>query len=640
MKCLVILQQYAAIDAIYLGVTRMAREQGENISFTGPSELRIFPAELAGTVGGAAIAATEAQVVTETPVTTNIYGMMVPTAETTKRQEHESQNAARIEALKILDKDAFKLGDLNPLIHPTDLGRKESIDAVRHITLEKIRENEGLLPNVLESTVVIDPESGKADLRFIARFEVASLTPIQMEMLEELVRQTYGISVRTRTDSKGNKIPAQDYPPTQPGEEMRSKTGGWYMGPAPVPTSSLHQGLFVFKDYGPINDENFLEEAGTPLKFVVEVREASKYQTDLVTFVTQIASILSGKEPLDRGQLLYETYYDLILLGLKNLEKDAIYGMEEAKSMIMRELVIPLASPEISEGVHQEPQSVLMIGVPGTGKTLVAEWLLQEETGLFILPIDPFELQKEVAKPKEEQYLMPRIAEIARITGKQVVLHVDDIENMVGEHESTNSTMLNLMAGVQESGFYIIASTNYPEKINSSLIQPQRFSVLIHCGLQSEQARYEILKIHANSESKRLSVPLFSSEEVRDLILHEVASHTDGFTPRFLANIATIAKSHLIQRVAKTEGKTIGLTEDHLNGHLFTSDDWEQAFAEVDAKYDSKSVKQRDEELAGFVQKHSTQTVGFIPDGSVVRRVFSKDFFSRVAAAEARSKQS
>jgi len=212
MKCLVILQQYAAIDAIYLGVTRMAREQGENISFTEPSELRIFPAELAGTVGGAAIAATEAQVVTEMPVTTNIYGMMVPTAETTKRQEHESQNAARIEALKILDKDAFKLGDLNPLIHPTDLGRKESIDAVRHITLEKIRENEGLLPNVLESTVVIDPESGKADLRFIARFEVASLTPIQMEMLEELVRQTYGISVRLGPTARVIKYPPKTIP--------------------------------------------------------------------------------------------------------------------------------------------------------------------------------------------------------------------------------------------------------------------------------------------------------------------------------------------------------------------------------------------------------------------------------------------
>lgn len=135
---------------------------------------------------------------------------------------------------------------------------------------------------------------------------------------------------------------------------------------------------------------------------------------------------------------------------------------------------------------------------------------------------------------------MPRLPEAQ--VGELSFYTADDIENMVGSKiKVTNSTMLNLMAGVQESGFFIIASTNYPEKINQSLIQPQRFSVLIHCGLQDEKARYEILKIHANKESKNLKKPLFSSDEVRDLILREVAKHTNAFTPRYLANIATIA---------------------------------------------------------------------------------------------------
>ena len=83
---------------------------------------------------------------------------------------------------------------------------------------------------------------------------------------------------------------------------MKSKTGGWYMGPAPVPTSSLHQGLFVFKDYGPINKDNFLDDSQTPRKYIVEVREAGQYQTDLVTMITQISVILSQEKLLDRGQ--------------------------------------------------------------------------------------------------------------------------------------------------------------------------------------------------------------------------------------------------------------------------------------------------------------------------------------------------
>jgi SpoVK/Ycf46/Vps4 family AAA+-type ATPase len=309
--------------------------------------------------------------------------------------------------------------------------------------------------------------------------------------------------------------------------------------------------------------------------------------------------------------------------------------MDDAIDAIRRELIIPLASPDISKSVGEDPQSVLMIGVPGTGKTLVAERLLQEDTGLFILPIDPFELQKELMQPKEKQRLMPRIAEVSRVTGRRVILHVDDIENMVGEDEHTNSTLLTLMAGVQESGFYIMASTNYPEKINPSLIQPQRFSVLLHCGLQSEKARYEILKIHADMESKEKGMPLFSTEEVRDIILSEVAAHSNNFTPRYMANIATIAKSYLIDRVSKDKGRIIGLTEEDLEGYAFDVVDWEKAFAEVSSKYDSESVRKRDEQLRKFVKKHG-ERLGFVKNEAAEGRIFSQDVFARIVAAEAR----
>jgi hypothetical protein len=568
----------------------------------------------------------------------NFQAMYGPAASQsyTEQRQREAAESKRIESLKILDKDAFKLGDLNPLIHPTDLTRKESVDAVSHIVMEKISQHGGLDPRILESGVVIDPEAGKADLRFIARFEVPTLTEAQLVLLEELVRETYGgTSVRTRRDSKGNKIPASNYPPTQPGEEMLSKTGGWYMGPFPTPTSSLHQGLFVFKDYGPINDENFLDEGLTPRKFIIEIREARQYQTDLVTFITQVSTILAKEEKPDRGQLLYESYYDLIRLGLKKAESESIYGMGHATDMIRRELILPLASPDISRGVKEEPQSVLMIGVPGTGKTLMVEKLLHDETGLFVLPIDPFELQREVAQPKEKQYLMPRIAEIARITGKRVVLHVDDIENMVGENDVTNSTMLNLMAGVQESGFYIIASTNFPEKINPSLLQPQRFSVLIHCGLHDKNARYEILKIHANAQSLKHNKPLFASAEIRDLILREVAEHTEAFTPRYLQNIATVAKSFLVDRVSREKGgQIIGLTEEDLEGFTFTIEDWEKAFVEVSAKYDSKKVKDYDQRLERFVRKQKDLRIGFANGETSHSRIFSNKLFEQVVAAE------
>lgn len=550
---------------------------------------------------------------------------------------NKAEPVGKAEALKILERDALSLGDLNPLIHPTDLTRRESIEAVRLITLEKIHQYGGVAPSVLESTTVYDPGSEKSGLRFIARFEVPHLTKKQLILLEKLVQQTYGATVRTRKDSKGNDMPTENYPPIQRGEETKSKTGGWYMGPDMSPTTSLHQGLFVFKDLGQVNKNNFLKNRKASSKYIVELREAGQYQTDLVSFAAQIGAVLGRGELLDQGKLLYETYYDLIRLGLKKMDAESIYGMDEAISMIKRCLLTPLASPDLSRGIKEEPQSVLMVGVPGTGKTLVVEELLHEETGLFIVPIDALELQKELNRNKEEQNLLPRVAEVGRITGKRVILHVDDIEKMIEEDKDTHSTMLNLMAGVKESGFYIIASTNRPEKIDPALLQPQRFGVLIYCGLQSEQARYEILKIHAAMESMKLGKPLFNSDKVRDIILKEVAAHTQYFTPRYIAHIATVAKSLLTERIARAKGNRIGLTEEDLEGHAFILEDWKKAYEQAVSEYDRESVRKRDDELKGFVNKHQKGKVGFVQLESE-NGIFSQGVYDKVAAIEAELK--
>lgn len=533
------------------------------------------------------------------------------------QERAETAVATKAEALKILDKDSLNLGDINPLIHSVKLDSRESVDAVRLTILEKIEKfAPHIMPSILESTHVTDPISGNSDLRFIARFEVPELTEPQIVLLEELVQQTYGLTVRTRKDSKGNDLPTESYPPAQPGEEAWSKTGGWYMGPNMNSTSSLHVGLFVFKDLGQVNKKNFLATSQeTPAKYIVEIREAGQYQTDLVAFVCQVASILEHERMIDQGELLYEIYYDLMRLGLKKVNRESIYGMDMIISLIKRGLLTPLASPDLSHGIKEDPESVLMIGVPGTGKTLVVEELLNEDTGIFIVPLDPLELQKDLLQDKNAQKLLPRISQVARITSRPVVLHIDDIENIMGEDQYTHSTLLNLMAGVKESGFYVIASTNKPEKIDEALLQPQRFGILLHCGLQNEEARFEILKIHAKLESERLKRPLFHSDKVRDIILRRVAQKTESFTPRYLASITRSAKSFLTERVANQTGTNINLAEEHLDGHYFQLSDWDNAFREVAAHYDKKAVKRRDEELKNFANKHSSVALGFLGSG-------------------------
>lgn len=519
------------------------------------------------------------------------------------------------------------LGDLNPLIHIPDLLNRDSINALKLVTLEKIRKYDGIVPTRLESAVATSLDERNAALRFVARFEVDNITEKQMVQLEDAVRETYDTTVRTRTGNDGKDIHMESYPRLNNGDLVEAHTRGWYMGPILSTTDSLHQGLFLFKDFGKTTKDNFLEKEPQPVKYIVEVREAALYQTDLVQFVSRVSAILGNKDIPPEGDLLYEIYYDLIRLGLKKADASTVYGMDDAIKQVKRGLLTPLASPDLSSGVSQVPESVLMVGVYGTGKTLVVEQLLHEETGVLILPLDPKELANELQQPKEKQRLLPRIANVASKTGKKIVLQIDDIENMieVAKLNQTNSTLLNLMAGIRDSGFYIWASTNYPEKLDPQILQPGRFGTLVYTGLQDAHARREILKIHATPQSARLGADLFSSPEARDIILDELAKHTEGFTPRYLMQISKKAKSVLMERVAQREHTTIGLTEENLQGETFTLDDWEEAFREVSAQYDRKEIETRDKELKDFVIKHAHVRLGFSNGEHGPTSIFSAD---------------
>jgi len=62
-----------------------------------------------------------------------------------------------------------------------------------------------------------------------------------------------------------------------------------------------------------------------------------------------------------------------------------------------------LANLDASTGIGLEASSALLIGVPGTGKTYTLEYFLQQDTGVFILPIDSGHLAKELSQPPEKR---------------------------------------------------------------------------------------------------------------------------------------------------------------------------------------------------------------------------------------------
>ncbi len=165
------------------------------------------------------------------------------------------------------------------------------------------------------------------------------------------------------------------------------------------------------------------------------------------------------------------------------------------------------------------------------------------------------------------------------------------------------------MAGVQEHGFYVLASTNEPEKIDPVLIQPQRLGIVVYCGLPDEEARLRILEMHTPKSTPQGEM-LFSLPGAREIILKYIAEKTENFPPRQLGKIATNAKAILMERVSVREGKTQGLSEEDLHGATFTGDDWEYALQLTLEGFDLRTTIKRDKQIRGFVM-HLQEKLGF-----------------------------
>lgn len=529
------------------------------------------------------------------------------------------------------------LSEINPLFNPLELDNGNSVNAFKSVTLSLIDRYGGLRPDILKSMLVTSNSPNiNPQYRLIARFEVSGLTKSRIKHLEELVRYIYGSDTRTTKNSDGVELPATRYPHADVrtiDEAVNTRLEGWYMGPNTTDLDTLHQGVYLYKDVGVTNARNFLKasQAKNP-RYLVEIREAGLHQTDLASLVVETAAILGTGKPVDYGQLIYDSYYELIRSGLKRNE--AGFGIEDILRPVRRGLIYPLTNPELAAAIGQEPESAILCGVPGTGKSLAAQQLLQENTGAFLIPMDPIQVAQDIALAPEKRKIIPRITQVRRLSGRPVILQLDDVEKLFDKGNNTSSALLNLMAGVQEQGFYVLASTNEPEQIDSALLQPQRLGIRVYCGLPNEQARLHILDIHTPHQTPETGSQLFSSEGVRSLILGYVARNTDNLPPRQLGKIVTEAQALFMERVVRENGKVRGLTEANLNGATFRIEDWEDALANTLATFDRRATVKRDTDIRDFVIKQDRGQMGLVQTQTRVGHDF-EEVREQIAAAEA-----
>lgn len=231
-----------------------------------------------------------------------------------------------------------------------------------------------------------------------------------------------------------------------------------------------------------------------------------------------------------------------------------VAGIEEAKDEVS-ELVEFLKDPKKFQKLGGRiPKGILMVGAPGTGKTLLAKAIAGEADASFfsISGSDFVEMFVGVGAS--------RVRDMFEQARKHTpcLIFIDEID-AVGrsrghglgggndEREQTLNALLVEMDGFDtQEGIIIIAATNRPDVLDPALLRPGRFDRQITVSLPDVRGREAILKVHARN------VKLDSHVD-----LAVIARGTPGYSGAELANL--LNEAALL--AARTNKKSIGMKE-------------------------------------------------------------------------------
>ncbi|NLO58318.1 MAG: CDC48 family AAA ATPase [Synergistaceae bacterium] len=229
-----------------------------------------------------------------------------------------------------------------------------------------------------------------------------------------------------------------------------------------------------------------------------------------------------------------------------------IGGLENIKEELRDAVQWPLQHGDIFERFDiTPPRGIMLHGVSGTGKTLLAKALAKESGVNFISVKGPSLMSKYVGESERA------IRDVFR-TAKQAspsILYFDEIESLVpvrgkdtgtgaGFTERVISQFLAEMSGIEElKGVVILATTNRLDLVDPSLLSSGRFDLILELPRPDAAAREKIFEIHLRKK------PL--SAEVR---LETLARLTDGRTGGEIAFVCRKASMLAVRQHLKTGG--------------------------------------------------------------------------------------
>ena len=212
-----------------------------------------------------------------------------------------------------------------------------------------------------------------------------------------------------------------------------------------------------------------------------------------------------------------------------------VAGLEEAKEEV-KEIVEFLKNPKkFTKLGGKIPKGALLVGAPGTGKTLLAKAVAGEANVPFyslsgsdfvemFVGVGAARVRDLFKKAKEKApciVFIDEIDAIGRSRGRGQIPGSND------ERENTLNSLLVEMDGfTTDSGVIILAATNRPDVLDSALLRPGRFDRQISIDKPDLKGREEIFKVHVRNLKLN-----------NDVNIKNLAAQTPGFAGAEIANV-------------------------------------------------------------------------------------------------------
>ncbi len=271
-----------------------------------------------------------------------------------------------------------------------------------------------------------------------------------------------------------------------------------------------------------------------------------------------------------------------ISIDIPKVTWDDVGGLENIKQYLEEMVEWPLKHPDafLKMGITP-PKGILLYGLPGTGKTLMAK-AVANEAGLNFISIKGPELLSKWVNESEKHIrdLFKRAKQVA-----PVIIFFDEIDALAPKRDAQGNEMFNKpvaqllteLDGLESlKGVIVIGATNRPDMLDPALLRPGRFDRHVEVPLPDKASRKKIFDVHLKG------VPIDKSVKVARLV-----EKTDGFVG---ADIEALCR----------EAAIIALRED-INAKAVTEKHFKEALTILKpsiTKEDAEKFKKRIEKTA------------------------------------------